>query len=73
VLRTLNKKHITGGPSAFLIPIRLQPVANPTISSQGTTIELQIGTRVFVDKPVLVDKDVDFILITKISPRQETG
>jgi len=65
VLRTTNKKYITGG-SAYLVPIRIKPAAQPSISGPGNiTTKLQLGTKVFVDKPVYVDKDVYFVLFTR--------
>jgi len=65
ILHTTNTKYVTGGSNAYLIPIQLEEAANPSISDTTTTTRLELGTIVYIDKPVLVDKEVYFLLITK--------
>ncbi|KFY32542.1 hypothetical protein V493_00093 [Pseudogymnoascus sp. VKM F-4281 (FW-2241)] len=65
ILRTTDRKYVKAG-TAYLVPIRIIPDAKPTISDTGTTTtELKLGTKIFIDKPIYVDKDVYFTLITR--------
>ena len=57
-------QNITVG-TAYLVPIRIKPGTKPTISNVGATTYLTVGTKIFVNKTVYLDKDVHFVLITR--------
>lgn len=65
VLRVVSRSYIDAGPNQYLILVRTEKSASPTVYDSSTApVELVVGQRVYFNKPIVVEPGIDCLLIT---------